>query len=553
MTDSLNTVDQEAFDSSEAIVIELLRSAYPNLDLRRGTVLRDLLVRPASAFYALEASRYDQAKITQSLSLMVENPDVVTSDDVNRILANFSINQKIGSKAFGSIRVLVAFERTYSFNENTFLVSIDGLTYNVDGAYNIVPESQIADASDIPLKVNPSGEGYYFLLPIVATNPGVIYELAAGSSLSFTAGVDGFIASEVYADLTGGIDPESISDVITRLPAAISHRSFESRKSIEAILSDSSKNNFTDKLVAISAQGYGDRVQLRDKHNPFGVAMGGKVDIFVRTFQQPAFITLEKIGERISPNNYKIKIDAIDAPGFYAVRAVTDAESDVAPELEFGDLPVLGSYDVSDVRGYTGIKETFHDIALDNATIESAFTVFQTGELLVNDVNAADKEFKNFKVQLYYPPELANIQSFVDSPDIRNLKADYLVRSALVCLVRFKVSVVKKSSVTNLDTEAMKTALADYINSRSFVSSLTASELVSILHDFDITRVNMDLDPSNGFELTGVIRDAAGNVHRLKGQTLDLKRIENPKNLCTPETIVFAVDPDDIHINVLSS
>ena len=55
--ESITSVTQTAYDQAEAAVIAMLRYNAPNLDLRLGTVLRELLVRPAASFYALNTSR----------------------------------------------------------------------------------------------------------------------------------------------------------------------------------------------------------------------------------------------------------------------------------------------------------------------------------------------------------------------------------------------------------------------------------------------------------------------------------------------------------------
>lgn len=548
--ESLTSVTQEAYNQAEALVINLVRSAYPNIDLRRGTVLRDLLIRPAASFYAMESARYDHLQSMRSLQLMAANPDNVTADDVNAILANFSVTQRVGTKAYGTLLVRVAYARTYSITTDLQFTTLDGHAYAPEQAYLISADPDVTDARQLELHTSEDGASYFFLLPVTAVLEGAQYQIDEGTALDVDGVLDGFISCEAADSFTGGTDPETLQGVIDRLPVAISHRGLESRTSIEALLRDPDGGNFGSVLQAISVQGYGDTAQLRDKHNLFGVAVGGRVDIYARTFFQPAIVTLEKRGTLISPNTYSISIDQTEAPGFYAVKTVTDAENTLSPALVFGVLPSIGSYDVTDVRSNVNVATTFHDFDAANAVVETAYTVWQTATLVVNDVGAADSATKLFKVQLYVAPQLQAMQTYVDSSTVRNVKADYVVRCPLIVLTGVRACVTPKSRVSALDVSAMQSAVADYINGRSFVDKLTASEIISVLHGFQIQRVDLSNDPNTGFEISSCVRDASGAIHRLRGRDINLLQIDLPSVLLTPNTCVFGAEPNDINIAV---
>ena len=97
-----------------------------------------------------------------------------------------------------------------------------------------------------------------------------------------------------------------------------------------------------------------------------------------------------------------------------------------------------------------------------------------------------------------------------------------------------------------LDVPALKTVLARYINTRSFFQRLTRSELARVLLEQGIRRVDLGV---NGMQLTGLLRDAAGTVHELQGDALDLGAIANPSAMLVPETCVFVAEPGNIHLN----
>ena len=444
--------------------------------------------------------------------------------------------------------IKVQYDRTYYVPANFILEASGGVQYKVEQAYTASSTVDVAD-DHLQLDGPQVDESYYFLLPVVAVNNGTEGIIDAGTALDALSSFDGYIAAEAYGTFTGGVDAETVDDVITRLPAAISHRSLESRKSIEAILRSPEGGNFDAQLQAVSVRGYGDADQLRDKHNAHGVAMGGKADLYVRTFGRPTTVVLQKTGTLIAPNTYQITIGVDDAPGFYAVRAVTDANDIVSPTLDFRTLPALGSYPILDTRGMSGTQATIHDIDESNGLIETAFTVYQTSVLTVTNVITGTADTHEFRVELYVAPDLAAIQTYVDRDDVRNLKADYLVRCPLLCLVGLRATVVPEQGAT-LDVPAMQQALADYINSRNFEATLTESELLGVLHQFQIARVNTSDDQIVGFSLQGIIRDASGALHTLQGHALDIANIADPAVLLTPQTCVFAAHADDIYITV---
>jgi hypothetical protein len=541
MAETLSEVTQEQFDVAEAAVIGLIRAEYPNLDLRKGTVLRDILIRPAAAVYALNADRMEDLQIQSSLTRILENEDTIDPSAVDAVLANFGVTRNTGATATGQVMIKVSQNRQYNLVEGAQFVSLEGLTFLLTEDTIVSPDPV---TGEVRLLEAEDGSFYYFIVDMVAAAPGAEYNVSAGVALEPVTTFVGYLATETYTAFSGGEEDESISEVITRLPAAISYRALESRTSIEAKLRD----NFADAdflMHALSVQGYGDRTQLRDKHNPMGIAVGSRVDLYPRTFLAPRVVTLQKTATRISANTYQFVINVADAPAFYAIRSISEVESVIAPDQTFGSLPVAGSYAFSEVRGASGLGETFHDVDPDN-TVESAFTVFQTSTVTVTGVPATT-ETHPLKVEVYAGDGIADIQTYVDSFSVRNVEADYLVRSPLICFVSLNVIVYYPQNARP-DESALQQSVVDYINGRSFVERLTRSELACILRDGGASR----LDFQGGMTLQGIILDAGNVLHTLQGDSLNLESIADPDVLLAPETAVFATETANIYIEMVA-
>lgn len=531
---TLTEVSQDQFNTAEAALISMVRAAYPTLDLRRGTVLRDMLIRPAAAIYAWNADQGNELQTRMSLINLEASTTPVPAEWSNAILANFGVTLGTGSAATGLAKVIVNGARTYNLATGFQLTTINGLVYGTTQSYTVKVG---ADTVNGEIELQAVGDGnYFFILPLTAVAVGSQYVIAQGTAFDAVTAVYGFVSAEAYVDFGGGTNAETLDQAIVRLPAAVSYRALESRTSIDAKL-----RNAFPAIQALGIQGYGDAAQLRDKHNPMGFAVGSRVDVYARTFVTPAIVVLTKTGTRLAANTYQVTIDRTDAPGFYMIKSVSEVDSSVSP----GSIavPVMGSYAFTEVREADGLQNTFHDIDPANGMIETAYTVYQKSTVIVTGVPVTGNTH-DFKLELYVAPQLTELQDYVDDAAIRNLEGDYIMRCPLMCLTEVTAQVYYTAGTT-IDVAKMQTDLYNYINGRNFVGRLTRSELAGILRADGATWVDLS---SSGMILKGTVRDAAGTIVRLQGDVLDINTIYNPQKLVTSDTVVFAAELTGINI-----
>ena len=526
---TLTEITQEQYDAGERTVVDLIRSAYPTLDLRRGTVNRDVLLRPAATLYALDAQRMDWLRQRMSLETLRTSEDA-TPEEVNAILANFNMTLNQGAEARGLVYVKVDGRRTYTLASGFTFRTLTGLEYVTSQLYTIKIDANTS-LGEVPLYAGVTDDYYYFVIPVVAKETGTQYNISEGTALDPVGTLHGFVAASAYSTFVDGVTSETIENAITRIPAAVSHRALTNRTAVEAQL----RSRFDGTAVTIqslSVQGYGDPAQRRDKHNIMGVAVGGRADIYVRTFDDLAITVLEKTGTRTGTGTYRFSLTAAEAPGFYAIRSVTDREG-----------VAVGSYLYTESRSYEGLDDTWHDIDPNNGVLETAYTIFQNATVEVTGVlDTADTHV--FRVELYTTPGLTELQAYVDDPDIRNVAADFLVRGPLVCLVSCSARVYYPAEAP-VDLTALQRTLVSYINSRNFVSKLTRSELVTIMLTAGASRIELG---TGGMVIEGRVRDALGNWYTLTGDALDIDTIASPTTLLTSDTCVFGAELSTIHL-----
>lgn len=538
----LQNVTQEQFDAAESVLVALIRSAYPSLDLRKGTVIRDLLIRPAASVYALDTDRWTYLQNKMSLMTVTNNVDY-TASDIDAILANFGMIRDKGSLSGGQVKVVVDTDRTYSLATGFSFTTIDGLTYVTTKAYTIKSNPDLS-AGETQLQQAVDGS-YFFIVDVLSTAVGVAYNILQGVALDLVSTLYGFVSAAAYTDFTGGTDGESLTQAITRLPAAISYRALDSRTSIGAKLNTHTLGAGYP-LYSLKVQGFGDIAQLRDKHNPMGFGVGSRVDVYPKTFIDPSVITLQKTGTLIGPNAYQFTLTQAECYGLYAIRSVSEVEASFSVDQSFASIAVLGSYAFVDGRQAEGIANTSHDIDPDNAVIESAGTCYQKSIVTVTGVPFTDATHE-FKVELYVCPGVKDLQDYVDSDGVKNVEADYLIRAPFMCMVGLKVKAYYL--LTNpVDIDVMRQDLVTYINNNMYKNVLTRSELTGLMLNAGMSRVDMT---STGMILQGSIRDAAGNIRTLSGDVLDVRTIEDQYSLLTSDTIVYATELPRIYIEAI--
>lgn len=519
----LDTTTQTDFDVAEATLLAQVRALDPNLDLRRGTVLRDTLIRPAAQLQALTDARCREQLVAATLADLatVSNPDATV---LNNLLSNFNLTYSTGTQAAGLLKLVVSAAGTYIFDQTTLFKTTDGALFQVTG-------SVVIARSGGSITLTGSDTRYVAVIPVQALEKGTAGNLPKGTVLEPVNPIVNFVSASAYASFVGGEDAETVATAISRIPVALSHRALTSSLSVTGLL----KDRFGGLVQAVSLQGFGSTTQQRDKVGLHGISGGGCVDAYVRTFNAAPIAVLTKTGTKTGAGSYAIDIAAGDVPGFYAVRAITDADGT--------DTPVESpsqSYAFSELRD---LAVSTHRIS---SAAQAAFSAFQTSTITVADVvDTADTH--SFKVEFYAAPAIAEIQEFVDSPDVRNQGADFLVRSPLMCLVGLR-AVAYCAPTSAVTADRLRVAVTAYVNSLSFNGKLGLSELIHIMSGLGATRIGMR---PGELSLTGRIHTATKGWISITGDgILDIAELDAAADLVSPATVVFVADPADIDITV---
>lgn len=544
---TLSDISQADFDAAAETVVSGIKAFNGKLDTRDGTVLRDLLVNPEAAIEAVTAGQISEARKSSSLKRLKEAQDAgeaIDQDDVNAILSNFNIKPHSGTSARGLVKVVVADGTVaYSVPEGAVFSTSDKHSFLVDSQV-VASVAGVSNPGVSPTTTLYKGAaGWFFLVPVTASDVGADGNISQGTSLTPESRVPSFVMAEAYKDFCGGSDVEPLGDIIKSIPSGLSIRGFVSKTAVEGML----RGEFDDgehPIVAVSAVGYGNAAQRRDKHNLFGVGVGGRIDVYVRNFTDAFTKTETLAGIKIEDGRYFINVPEGKFPGACWIKSVSDPFSADNSEDVLSSLAFTAER-TADVSG------TWHDIDSStpyNTAVEAFNTVWQGFGILLDDVpedidGGGWSDTRNFKVTAYCMPLAKEIQDFVDRDDVRSVSTDVVVRCPIVCGV--SVNAVVSYDPKNPVYEATaKSKIRSYINNLGFVGRLTRSEIVQILKNLGAVSVEMP----NQDMLFGELHDAAGKRHVLSGDALDISSIEDGTVMLTKDTVVFCAEERNVQI-----
>lgn len=541
-TATIRDITQEEFDEAAQVIISGLKSSDPKLDTRLGTVLRSLLVNPEARIEAVTSKQIDNVRKASSLKTLKETNalgEEIDVNDVNAIMSNFNIRSSAGTYSEGLVKITVSDGlQTYAVPAGVEFSTSDGLIYSSISAVNASLDGK--ETNSILYKGFAS---YFFLVPVRANEVGIKYNIPRGTSLSINSSIYGFVAAEAYKSFDGGSDISNIDDIVDRIPSGLSIRGFVNKNACEGMLRDNFDSG-NHPIVDCSTVGYGSDVQRRDKHNLFGVGVGGRIDLYVRNFNDPYTITKTVTGTKTADGEYDIHLSVNDFPGAYWVKYVGDINTDVTSPLEF-----------SCKRTSEGVDSTWHDFDIRRNTSETFNTVWGgidihtvevPPDIGVSTSSLSDDEWSDerpFQVTVYCLPEAKELQEYVDRDDVRSVSTDVVVRCPIICNVTVSATVIYDPD-NPIDANEAKFKIRKYINGLGFVGALTRSEIVHILKSCGA--VSVDLNQKN--MLYGTLHDSYGKEYNLSGDALKFEGLADGDSMLSSETAVFAIEPENIQL-----
>ncbi|HET8689741.1 MAG TPA: hypothetical protein VFM18_24305, partial [Methanosarcina sp.] len=258
---------QEVIEA-ELLAKQILEGEFPDMDLREGTGLRDLVLRPTAYAFAMlrKASDY---YFTQNTLRGVN--DSTPTDTVDDILSNWFMTRNTGTYAVISARL-------YFARQKNITITTD-ISFSPDNTLQFYPEeSKVYNSS--ALSYDSYSNEWYLDVFLRASDTGTDYNLSEGSLLYFTSFDPYFLRAEINYLAQESTPAETNTQFISRAANSISTRNLVNSPSVDSKIRE--LFNYVSKVVTV---GSGDPDMIRDmirvmfdppkQYNPTGASING--------------------------------------------------------------------------------------------------------------------------------------------------------------------------------------------------------------------------------------------------------------------------------------
>jgi hypothetical protein len=526
---SLENLDNNTVFESEELLAEWLNSYNDSLDTSVGTVIRELLIKPAALYYT--STDTDINTVIDNLSIT----DGTDDDIIEKLLSNYNVVRKEGTTASGFISIYTSVNNNlYIPNTTVFTVGSEELVIS-DTYIGVANEEDVLDSSRYRVLRQYDDTTWFMTIPVTTANV-TSAVISQGQTVTADTTLEDVTKIETASTFEGGSGQETTEEMKARAAEGITAKVPSGKAHVEALFTNLSSPTVYDTSVI----GMGDSEMLRGRNNIYGINPGGRVDIYTRTGRYPSTIDLTLTGTLIDPDahQWKVLISKEDAPGFYLINKIEHDSVD-------GVKTYTGSVDYTftcDVSGETYIPDC-------GDGTQSRYTKFQTAECIFTfeDLGFTTLgDTTTFTVSVLLLPAINTLQDYISDPEFRNPAGDYLIKAPIPMFISVETVIKYGDTRETPDEETIKSAIADSINNipmkRGYVTTTELSHA--------ILQTDSNLIVQAPMILSGFLYDPSGEQHYYRStDTLTVE--EDLDQGVSANTVAFFCDPSSVSISLI--
>ena len=422
------------YQNSEYIISNVLSTNNAELNLKKGSVIHELLVRPFSYLYSwFSINIQNMFKIT---SLSYLSTSTATENEIaDMMLSNYFITRKQGTKAKGVITITMSLP-TIRIQKNS-VFSVEGTkvqTYTPIIVVNSLDSVTNKDTSEVEyIKAVPYEGSYIANIPVEAVESGYI-ELMAGSSAEVLFANTVITGAELTSPITGGTSTETDASMVQRASYNTSNASIGSINGI--------RKKFTECSITVydvAVVGGEDTSAYRARYNNTNINIGGVLDIHIKTQTQPSVSMLSVPVDPIAENKYSITLDSTEYAGIIGIIKIL----------------INGSTLSQFTTEYLSKDSGLSDIGARLSNKQKVIITFESIE-----------EVENADVYVYYMPGVNICQEFIDSDVNKFIGQDSLIKAAIPISVGISCAYSYDGTQSSSTIEdQIKDNIFNYVNS----------------------------------------------------------------------------------------
>lgn len=248
-----------------------LKDRHPELDLRIGTAVRDLVIEPLADLFQNFIN--DLLNVSNFLTGDVQNKELL-----EKLLKNFFVERKKGFRASGLVRVFVGKKKIYRVPKGTRF-------YVTEDRWFETQEEYVFSASD--LYYNSLENLWYFEVPAVASDVGTAFNVKKETALEPYPFDTYVLKAEAATDFIGGEGEETLEEFTDRAYRSLVSRNLASSRSLKVVLGET-----FDDVVKVVPIGFGDPEMWRDYKESIQAHIGGHTDVWLKFSNPPKRVTV---------------------------------------------------------------------------------------------------------------------------------------------------------------------------------------------------------------------------------------------------------------------
>lgn len=300
--------DQQDILEAELFAKQILEANFPDLDLREGTGVRDLVLRPSAFLLALCKKGYDSYFTQNTLAGVT---DTTSTEIVDDLMGNLFLTRKTGTYAVINARIFFARSKNVSLNQD--------ISFSTDGSILFYPLVNAAYPASA-LQYDSYQNEWYLDVDLKAGDTGTEYNLSEGSLLYFSNFDPYFLHAEINYLRESSTEAETNTEFLDRASTAISTRNLINKPSITANL----LQNFNT-IPNILSIGAGDEEMYRDlvriQLDPLSARVVEEIQLSVFT------VTVRLTAHRFSTGQTVVVTGSVPA-GYNGTYTVTKIDDD---------------------------------------------------------------------------------------------------------------------------------------------------------------------------------------------------------------------------------
>lgn len=427
-----------SFDNAEQVALDIVTQAAPGLMTRTGSVIRELLIRPAA--YLLSWITDNIKRDIKQYSIAYLKTSQLTENPVaDAVASNYFVTRKTGTRSSGIITLTLSSPVLRIAAGSRFSVAGEPVCTPVQYMITNDADSQTDTDTVVYIKSIPFGENYLANVPVVAVNTGNIEE-PIGSEVSVNFSCSTLVDAELTSPLTGGSAVETDAQLMQRAEYNTAESGIGTYYGI--------KKKMTKAPVivsGISVMAGEDKPLFRARHNSVNVNPGGYVDCHVKTCNQACVTAITmSVTPTVSGNSYTCSclIDSSVCPGFITVASV----------IAGGKL--IGAFSVT--------------YGSNDPTISPEGARLSANQTATVDFTAEGLSLENGEVavtlNLVYMPSIADLQAFMDKDTEHFIGQDIKIKAAIPMPLHLDFNVQSADELTEDTLIGIKQAIVDYVN-----------------------------------------------------------------------------------------